>query len=327
MKVSQRNITVFTIVAMLAFGMLSFFASCDQKKDPNARTDTFSSGEVSFGADESFAPIIEEQMDVYHSIYVRAKVHAKYMTESQGINLLLKDSLYMMFTARDFKESERQNLIDRNRMPISQLVGYDGLAFIAHRSNTDSCISVKDVKRILVGEATDWKQINPKSSRGEIIVCFDNVTSSAVHFVEDSILGGKAITSPNVFATKKTAEVIDYVENTPGAIGIIGSNWLNDKRDSTNLTWKRNIRVLAVSRADVATPANSYKPYQGYLLNDRYPFVRSIYALLNDERGRYGLPWGFCQFVASPKGQKIMLKAGLLPAFGSLTIREVQITD
>ena len=302
--------------------------SCNTKKDPNARTDTFNTGSVSFGADESFAPIIEEEMDVYHASHPQAHVTPKYMSESEGMNLLLHDKMYMMITSRDFKQSELDNLKKRNRLPLKVLLGYDGLALIANTSNSDSCISVKDVKRILTGEVTKWSQINPASAkRGDIIVAFDNKTSSTVHYVEDSILGGKPITSPNVFATKKTADVIAYVEKTPGAIGIIGSNWLNDKGDSTNLTWNKSIRVMRVSRADKATPDNSYKPYQGYIYNDFYPFIRSIYALLNDERGQYGLPWGFSQFISSPIGQKILLKAGLLPAYGQLTIRDVQVTD
>lgn len=311
---------------MLALGLT---ASCSQKKkDPNARTDTFSSGEISFGADESFAPIIDEVLDVYHATHVQARLHPKYMSESEGLNLLLANKLPLMFTTRNYKESELKNLKNRDRLPLMERVGYDGLAFIVNNQNTDTCMSVKDIKRILVGEATEWKHINAKSAkRGEIIVCFDNKTSSTVHYVEDSILGGKPITSPNVFATNKTADVIDYVENTPGSIGIIGSNWLNDKRDSTNLTWKKNIKVLAISKSDNATPGNSFKPYQGYLYNDNYPFIRTIYALLNDERGRYGLPYGFTQFVVAPQGQMILFKAGLLPYYGNISIRDVHISD
>lgn len=322
---TSRILLTVSIVSVLTSGI---FTSCNNKKDPNARTDTYSSGAITYGADESFAPIMEEEMDVFHAMYPNAKVSPKYMSESEGMNLLLSDKLLMMVTSRDFKESERENLKKRNRLPLTVHVGYDGLALIANKSNTDSCITVSQVKEIFSGAITDWKQINSSSaSRGEIIVAFDNKTSSAVHYVEDSILGGKPITSPNVFATKKTADVIAYVEKTPGAIGIIGSNWLNDKGDSTNLTWKKNIRVMRVSKAKVATPDNSYKPYQGYIYNDFYPFVRSIYFLLNDEMGRYGLPWGFSQFVAAPKGQMILFKAGLLPAYGNISIREVQVSD
>lgn len=319
------NIVALAIVSMLAFGMLS---SCEYKKDPNARTDTFNSGEITFGADESFAPIIEEEMEVFHALHPQAKVKPRYLSESEGMNLLLSDKLLLMFTTRNYKDKERNNLVERERFPIIERVGYDGLAFIVNNTNTDTCISVKNIKRILAGEANTWKDINPKSaSRGEIIVCFDNKTSSTVHYVEDSILGGKPITSPNVFATKKTADVIDYVEKTPGAIGIIGSNWLNDKRDTTNLTWKKNIKVMAVSKYDDATPNNSFKPYQGYLYNDNYPFIRTIYALLNDERGRYGLPYGFTQFVVAQRGQMILFKAGLLPYYGNISVREVHISD
>lgn len=310
---------------MLAFG---FMSSCNNKKDPNERTDTFSSGEIEFGADESFAPIIEEEMEVFHALHKQARVKPKYMSESEGINLLLANKLKLMFTTRNYKESERNNLVERDRFPIIERIGYDGLAFIVNNTNTDTCISVKDIKRILTGEAVNWKDINKASaSRGEIILCFDNKTSSTVHYVEDSILGGKAITSPNVFATNKTSEVIDYVEKTPSAIGIIGSNWLNDRRDTTNLTWKKNIKVMAISKYDDAHPNNSYKPYQAYLYNDNYPFIRTIYALLNDERGRYGLPYGFTQFVAAQRGQMILYKAGLLPYYGNVSIREVNIGD
>ena len=41
---------------------------------------------------------------------------------------------------------------------------------------------------------------------------FDNKRSSTVHFVEDSILGGKPITAPGAFAVDSTAEVVEYVE-------------------------------------------------------------------------------------------------------------------
>ncbi|MCI6500344.1 MAG: phosphate-binding protein, partial [Prevotella sp.] len=116
-----------------------------------------------------------------------------------------------------------------------------------------------------------------------------------------------------------------YVEKTEGAIGIIGSNWLNDKRDTTNLTFNANIRLMSVSKWDKANPKNSWKPYQYYIYNGNYPLVRTIYALLNDPVN--GLPWGFASFIASPKGQLIILKAGLLPVYGNITIRDVNVGE
>ncbi len=185
---------------------------------------------------------------------------------------------------------------------------------------------MKDIRRIFTGEVTRWEQIYPGSKNGDITVVFDNKHSSTVHYVEDSILGGKPITSPNVSAVKKTADVVEYVEKHRGAIGIIGSNWLNDQRDSTNLTFRKEVRPMAVTRLDVANVANSWKPYQYYFYNGNYPLVRTLYVLLNDVH--MGLPTGFKNFIISQdKGQMIMLKAGLLPAYGNLTIRNVHVTD
>ena len=107
------------------------------------------------------------------------------------------------------------------------------------------------------------------------------------------------------------------------SLGIIGSNWLNDKRDTTNVTFKKNITVMGVSKLDSATLANSWKPYQYYLYNGNYPLIRTIYALLNEPRS--GVPTGFVHFCQLPRGQKIILRAGLLPRTANMNIREVNI--
>lgn len=313
----------YTFVGLILCGGVLY--SCGESKRKDGRTDTYSSGVISFTSDESFSPIIEEEREVFQSIYKDARVNPIYTTESDGMDSLLKGKTQLVITSRDFKKEERQNFIDRQFVPQSIKLAYDGLALIVNKNNNDTCISVKDIAKILTGEAKKWSDIYPGSNRGDIILVFDNKKSSTVHFAEDSILGGKPITNPNVVATNKTSEVIDYVEKTPGAIGIIGSNWLNDKRDTTNLTFNKNIRTMSVSKKDKATPANSWKPYQYYIYNGNYPLIRTIYALLNDPYN--GLPWGFAQFIISPKGQMIVFKSGLLPVQGNITIRDVNINQ
>lgn len=319
----KKNVSYILVGLTLA---ACVFSSCNEKKNKNSRTDTYSSGVISITSDESFQPIVEEEREVFESIYRDAKIKPIYTNESEGItNLLKAKNTWLVITARNFKDAELQGLKDRNFLPKAQKIAYDGLALIVHKSNTDTCISVNDIKRILNGDANDWKDIYPGSKRGEITLVFDNPKSSAVHFAEDSILGGKAIKSKNVVAANTSAEVIKYVEKTPSAIGIIGSNWLNDKRDTTNLTFNSNIRLMAVSKARKATSANSWKPYQYYLLNGNYPLIRTVYALINDPIN--GLPWGFASFIASPKGQLIILKSGLLPVYGNITIRDVKVGE
>lgn len=319
----KKNISYILVGLTLITCLL---ASCKNKKPKDGRTDTYSSGAITFASDESFSPVIEEERELFEFTYPDAKLTPIYTNESEAINKLLKGEVWMAITSRDFKKEELESLKARKQFPRSVRFAYDGLALIQNISNTDSCISVDNIKDILNGKITHWNQIYPKSKIGEITIVFDNPNSSAVHFVEDSILGGKPILNKNVAAVKKTAEVIKYVEENKGAIGIIGSNWLNDKRDTTNLTFKKEIRPMAVSSVPIANVQNSWKPYQYYIFNGSYPLARTLYILLNDTH--MGLPTGFSNFIISQdKGQKIILKTGLLPAYGNLTVRNVRVSN
>lgn len=303
----------------------SLFVSCGEQKRKDGRTDTNSSGAISFASDESFSPIVDELKSVFEMSCPNAKVTPIYTSEVDGVNMLLKNKVMLTITARKFTQKEYDYLKGSDQLPEAVPLAYDGMALICNNKNVDSCITVNDVKRILSGKVTKWSDVNKGSKLGDIWVCFDNKKSSAVSFCVDSILGGKTIDNPNIFAAKNSKDVVEYVARTPNAIGIIGSNWLNDKRDSTNTTWNKSITVMSVSKLDKATPMNSWKPYQAWLLNGRYPFVRTIYALLNDPKR--GLPWGFAHFIESPRGQLMIFKSGLLPTRGEIAIRDVNVNN
>ena len=235
----------------------------------------------------------------------------------------MKLETWLAFTTRDFTDKERQNLKDRRYMPRAIPIAYDGLAIIVNNANPDTCITIKDFARILKGEVSKWNDIYPQNKLGEIDVVFDNPLSSTVRWCVDSILGGQQFSAKNIGAVQTSAAVIDYVEKHENSLGIIGSNWLNDKRDTTNVTFKKNISVMGVSKMDSARSFNSWKPYQYYLYNGNYPLRRTIYALLNDTRN--GVPSSFCHFVQLPKGQKIILRYGLLPRSANMNVRDVII--
>lgn len=318
------KINVFNTFVGLTL-ILGLFASC-KDKPKNGRTDTYSSGTIKFVSDESFSPIIDEQREIFEFVYPKAKLVPIYTNELDGVNMLMKEQVYLAITSRNFTDKEVANLEARRFQPIAIPLAFDGLALIVNNSNPDTIISVNDIRQILSGKVAKWKALYPSSKLDSIEVAFDNKQSSTVHYCVDSLLGGKPINSPNIYAVDKSAEVIDFVEKHPNAIGIIGSNWLNDKRDTTNVTFKRNIRVMGVSRIHPATVESSWKPYQYYLWNGNYPLVRTIYALLNDPR--HGLPWGFANFMsADSRGQRIFFKAGLLPYRGNMTVREVSVSD
>ena len=302
---------------------MAFFSSWGEKKAKDGRTDTPTSGTIEFYADESLSPIIDEERTQFEFEFPKAKLKPIYSDEVTGLQMIKDFKTNLLFTTRHLKDSEIAYLKSKsNVIPSVFPIGYDGLAFIVNKNNQDTCITVNDIKRVLTGKATKWSDIVPGSKRGDIEVIFDNTRSATTNWVVDSVLHGEKM-GAKIMAAKTSKQVIDFVDETPGAIGVIGSNWLNDRRDSTNTTFKKNIHVMRVSIKDKATPSNSWQPYQAYLLDGRYPFVRTLYAIVVDPHK--ALPWSFANYITNPRGQLIVFKSGLLPYRGDITYKKVNI--
>lgn len=303
------------------FALVMLISACNNKPK-DGFTDTYTSGVIAIAADESFRPIIQEEIDVFEGTFALAGIVPKFTTEVNAINLLLKDSVRLAIATRTLSAEEMSSFHSRKFFPREIKLATDGLALIINRANKDSLISLRDIKRMLTGEVKTWKEIYPSSSLKNIQVVFDNKNSSTVRFAVDSICKGKKL-SKDLKALNNNQEVIDFVAQNSHAIGVIGVNWLGNRSDTTNLSFRNEIRVMSVSEDDIATKDNSYKPYQAYLFYGDYPLTRSIYILLNDPRN--ALPWGFASFLTSDKGQKIILKSGLVPA--TQPVRVVDIKD
>lgn len=307
---------------LLAVGAALVLAACKQKPK-DGRTDTYTSGTVAIAADESFQPIVQEEIDVFEALYPLADIVPHYVTEVEAVNLLLKDSLRLAITSRRLTPEEKYSFNSRKFFPQEIKIATDGLALITNLDNPDSLISVDAIRGILTGEKKRWKDIYPDSPlTGEIQLVFDNKNSSTVRFAIDSICHGQELTG-NVSALKTNKEVINFVSKNRGAMGIVGVNWLSDRNDSTGLSFNKEIRVMSVSHSTQPTIENSFKPYQAYLYYGDYPLARDIYALVNDPRN--GLCWGFSGFLTSYRGQLIIQKSGLLPA--TQAVRIVNVKD
>ena len=316
----NKNVFNNTIVLTLILGL---FLACGNKPKNAKAEEDYRKAARFFVADESFSPILNEERDVF-MYHMLDTLEAEYTNEQEAVKRLMGLETWLAFTTRDLTEKERQNLKDRKYLPRTIVIAYDGLSIIVNNANPDTCITVKDFKRVLRGEAVNWSDIYPQSRLGVIDVVFDNPLSSTVRWCVDSLLGGKEFSAPNIGAVKNSSAVIDYVEKHANSLGIIGSNWLNDSRDTTNVTFKKNITVMKVSRMDSATAANSWRPYQYYIYNGNYPLIRTIYALLNEPRT--GLPSNFAHFCRLPKGQLIIQKSGLLPVQAATNVREIMVS-
>lgn len=308
------------LLIFLMIFLLSAY-SCDRRKV--TRSDTETSGFAYIAGDEGYAPIIKEELDVFTGLNADARIEPVYAGENDIFKMLLDDSIRLIIAARDLTQAEREALIKMRLNPRSQRIGRDGIALIINKSNPDSLINVAALRKIITREISDWREISPsgKSNLGQIGVVFDHPNSSTLRYINE-LAEGKTL-SPELRALGSSTEVIKHVTNTPSALGIIGVNWISNPNDSTKLSFNESIRVMSVGVDDDVNVDTTFKPFPAFLNNGAYPLTRDVFIILTDLRGT--LPAGFVKFVGGDAGQRIILKAGLVP--GTRPTREIFLKE
>ena len=289
------------------------------KGDPYRNTPT--TGITSICADETFRPVIEAEIDVFKGIYGYTDLDAKYVPERESFRQLLNGEVQLIVASRPLTVEEMAVMNQKKIFPRQNKIATDAVALVVSTSSTDTLITVDQISGILTGKLTQWNQVNPASRAGKIKVVFDNEKSGIVKYLVDSICAGKLVTS-NVFALEYNRDVIEYTSTHPGVLGFIGASWISNPDDSLHLSFHRKIRVVSVSNDSHPDADNSYKPYQAYLVDKVYPLTRDIYIINAEPRN--GLATGFSSFVASDKGQRIILKSGILPAIAPTRIINIR---
>ncbi|MEG1643836.1 MAG: substrate-binding domain-containing protein, partial [Bacteroidales bacterium] len=256
-------------IFLILFSATLLFVSCNRQA--KSYPDTPTSGVITISADETFAPVLDQEIDIFEFQYPEAHIIPIYTDEVEAMNLLLSDSVRMTIATRDLTEKEKNSIRQQKHLiPRTVHIATDGVALIINKKNTDSLLTVWQLRDILMGKITSWKQLSPKSKLNDLSLVFDNKNSSTVRFAIDSICNGEPLGTKNIFAQGDNAKVIDYVSQTPGAIGVIGASWIGNKNDSTNMTFSDRVNVVGLSRDEFANPANSYKPYQAYIAQGLY---------------------------------------------------------
>ncbi len=298
---------------LILFASLSFLiliSGCKSiNRDPYSDSPT--TGKIRIYADETFRKIIEAELGVFQAIYNYAEIDPFYVPENELFRQIIADSTRLIIASRYLNNNEIRILNNKKLFPRQTKIAIDGIALVVNPSNSIHAMSLNQLKKIFTGEIKQWDEISAEGKHDKINIVFDNDQSSILRMISDSICRENPLTK-NAFALQFNQDVISYVARTPNALGLIGVSWISDPDDTLQLSFLKQIKVVAVSRFSDINPENSFKPFQAFLLEGLYPLTREI-IMINTEP-RNGLATGLTSFIASDKGQRILLKSGVLPA-------------
>lgn len=263
-----------------------------------------------FVVDESFKPIIDQELYIYGALYKDGHPKVIYAPENKAVDLLFSDSVRVLILAREMNAEENKVLQSKNIKPIVNCFAIDAVTLIVNQASKDTTITVSEIKKMLNGNTKTDKDI-----------VFDNPNSGLVRYLKE-LSGNKDFKQKNIYSLKSNKEVIKYVSGHPNAIGITGFSWLNDpEKDYEDAVNK--VKIVSV-KDDVNKKASEYfSPSQQTIALKQYPLTRNLYIL--NFTGKMGLGMEFAAFVAGDRGQRIILKSGLLPF--DIPGREVNIVS
>jgi phosphate transport system substrate-binding protein len=285
------------------FGVVLF--GCSGGGDKKGPTDNATSGKIKISVDESLKPLIDAEIKVFEGIYTNASITPIYVPEAEAIRLLILDSVRLAVITRVLNADEEEQIKKQKYENHTSRIAREGIALVVNPANPDTLWDMTKLKNVLSSPKPDQK------------IVFDHQNSGISRFVTDSLLNGAPLPA-NIYAAGTSEGVIDYVSKDKKAVGLIGVSWISDHDDSLANQFLGSISVVGLKKDG---QNEYYKPYQAYIAQKLYPLTRDI--VINIREGRAGLGTGFTSFVAGEKGQRIILKAGLVPA--TMPIRLVQI--
>lgn len=288
------------------FIFLFLFSSCGENS--GKATDTPTSGETTVVADESLSLLTDAEVQVFEGIYTKAKINVSYKAEALVFNDLLENKTNVIIATRDLTPEEHAVFEKAKLVPRVTKIASDAITFVSNKANPQTSLSIEQIKGLVQGKITTWKQIDPASELGDIKLVFDNKNSSTVRYIKEKLIDDATLQITG-FAVDSTPKMISYITEHPDAIGIMGVSWVSDHNDTISGNFLKNINVLAVKDS---SGKEEYQPYQAYVAQKLYPFYRDVYVICTEPRA--GLGSGFSNFVAGDKGQRIILKSGLVPS-------------
>lgn len=321
-------------LALVAMTVAAGLVSCGEKKK-EAKSATVV-------CDNSFKDIMEQEIDLFEYNYPGNFILCNYVPQAVAIDSLMSGNTRTAIIGRDLTKGEKAQLRKQFSSVRSMQLAVDAVALIVNPANPVDAVSLEELGSIMRGEVKSWYDLDPTGEKRNIQVAFDDEGSSLAIFMRDNVVKGNKF-GDNVRSVGSVDSVINFVQERPGAIGVVGVSWLTrdlEMRDTMsiderverlraeetfdgnilnqNMDKQTGIKVLGVMRNDSPIP---YKPYQQFIYDGKYPLTREIWIV--STQGTVGAANKFYTYVTSPEGQRILTHTGVMPARMKTVVYEV----
>lgn len=287
MKMKLSKITK-VLIASLVF--ITLLGGCNnQREDNNQGTSQGTkdgkklSGAITIAGSTSMEKLANAAGEAFMDKYPNVRISPEFIGSSAGVEAVLNGTVNIGNASRYLKESEK------SKGAVENIVAIDGIAIITDTKNTVSNLSKEELIGIYTGTIRNWSDVGGSN---QPVVVVGRESGSGTRGAFEEILGVEDQCNYSN-EINSTGGVMAKVASTPGAIGYVSIDILDDTVSTINL--------------DETEPTEANIKAGNYLLSR--PFVMATNGEITEQNE---LVQAFFEYLKSEEGRELIKNVGLI---------------
>ena len=274
-----RNVTKGLLVMSLAVVL----AACGNNAGGGNESSKEGSATISISGSTSVGPLAEKLAFKYEENN-DVKIEINQIGSSAGITNAISGVSEIGMSSRDLKQEEIDSGLNET------IIAYDGIVVVTHPTNKVKDLTLEQVKKIFIGEVTNWKELGGDDME-IVVVSREDGSGSRDAFQEIVDYSSGELVRSAIIASGN-GNIKTTVATNKHAVGFISFEYIDE----------------SISTIDI----NGVKATAENVLKQEYKLSRP-FLFVNKKENLTDAGQKFIDFILSPDGQVVVSETGAIP--------------
>jgi phosphate transport system substrate-binding protein len=193
-------------------------------------------------------------------------------TMDSGIRAVVNGEADLAMAACSIRGPEDKLATEKGVKLVERVIGYGGVVIIANSSCNIESLTTDEVKKILAGDFTNWKQVGGIDAPIKVVRT-DETHPGTLAFLERDFLNASFVKNATVVSTFPS--IAATVADNPGAMGYVR---IRELTESQVVRTNPKVKVISLSRSKSGVPI---VPSRETVEDHSYPLQRPYFIYYN----------------------------------------------